>query len=243
MSMIYDMHFLKKENVQNFINKYGKITDKEIAKRLLCITSNAWLMLDDSLKSDSEIIMYYQPMAEIGYTIYQDVGCIEPIASATGYQKGFKRNEEMSSKGYSYNIYACRFPEIDYPEDFNYELYADVQSELFKESKIHTIEYQYIPTEMLDSMDKKIIERYNEVLRGNEVDSETEQLIKNIEYDLDEINKISDTDYSEYFDGPGVYRCDDKKYIVYDRNRLKNIIESTLKKKAKQKKIQLKTNY
>ena len=51
-------------NVEEYIKKNGLVTEKNQAIELLCETSRAWALLDESLKSDPEIIMYYQP---IGY--------------------------------------------------------------------------------------------------------------------------------------------------------------------------------
>ncbi len=51
-------------DAEEYIKKYGKVYDKETAIELLCQTSLAWNTLDESLKSDSEIIMYLQPMGE-----------------------------------------------------------------------------------------------------------------------------------------------------------------------------------
>ena len=49
---------------EKYIAEHGLVTDKEKAIELLCESSKAWAVLDESLKADSEVIMYLQPMGE-----------------------------------------------------------------------------------------------------------------------------------------------------------------------------------
>ena len=111
------MDFINEINVENyvaFIEKYGKITDIETAKKLLCKTSNAWLILDDSIKTNPEVIMYYQPMIKINLAGLMDFGIYDYIFYLYPTQTGFKK---YGNSGENF------IPNIEYPEDFNFDKY------------------------------------------------------------------------------------------------------------------------
>ena len=124
---------LNSENASEFIEKYGKIQDREIAKQMLLITTNAWLVLDDKLKRDPEIIMYYQPMGTLDYEEEGDMGGVfDTLYSAELPQKGFKFYRDKNFETY-------QIPNFELPEDFDIEMYIAIQSELLK-----NIEENYI---------------------------------------------------------------------------------------------------
>ena len=74
-----DILSINKNNYMDFINKYGFINDKETAIELLCLTSNAWLVLSDELKEDEEVIMYYQPVGRIRNSEGYDYGVFDEV--------------------------------------------------------------------------------------------------------------------------------------------------------------------
>ena len=120
--MVEDIKLLNKSNVENFISKYGLIKDEEMAKELLCITSNAWLVLDNSLKQNSDVIMYYQPMAICDYQVYEDMGGVFELTSdGIIAQEGFKEAKD-----------GIQIPDIDFPKGFDIDTYINIQKELSK---------------------------------------------------------------------------------------------------------------
>ena len=104
--MLFDICSLTEKDVDKFIGKYGKIKDAETAIQMLILTPNAWHVLDDNLKMQNEIIMYYQP-AISGRNISDN----RYIA-----QKGFKNNEGMA------------IPNIPLPVDFDMTTYLNIQN-------------------------------------------------------------------------------------------------------------------
>ena len=120
---------INEKNSIEFIEKYGKISDKAVAIELLCITSNAWLILDDSIKTDNEVIMYYQPMGIMYANIEEDLGGVfEDVYSSYLSQNGFKL------------VNGIQIPEIEIPSDFDMEKYIMIQKELSKEKQIFSNE-------------------------------------------------------------------------------------------------------
>ena len=210
---------LNEKNAKRFIAKYGPVNDIELAKLLLCITSNAWYILDDSLKKNSEVIMYYQPMGKHLCEVQVDYGCRETIASAWGNQKGF---------GIEHIDYYGDFPEIDYPEDFDYKLYSEIQEKL--KEKVEA--YRMCPSS--DS----IIPYLFYFTSNKRISSSKRILIENIEFDNEEIEQLLDDDYSNYSCGPEEPITFEEYYYLYDRSCLKNIVEELSNKvenKPKQK--------
>ena len=138
-----DIVYVNNNNFNDFIAKYGKITDSDTAKRLLTITTNAWLVLDDSLKHDSDIIMYLQPMGIGSDPVYDESnGVKEEIARHTYLQKDFmtlldyitlrlsrRFPKELSHYGF------IQFPDISVPEDFDFVTYAKIQDDLSRKSR------------------------------------------------------------------------------------------------------------
>ncbi len=53
--------------IEDFINKFGIVTDAELAKELLCINPLAWDVLSTSLKKNPEINLYHQPLGIITF--------------------------------------------------------------------------------------------------------------------------------------------------------------------------------
>ena len=120
---------INEKNSIEFIEKYGKISDKAVAIELLGITSNAWLILDDSIKTDNEVIMYYQPMGIMYANIAEDLGGVfEDVYSSYLSQNGFKL------------VNGIQIPEIEIPSDFDMEKYIMIQKELSKEKQIFSNE-------------------------------------------------------------------------------------------------------
>ena len=211
--LIYNLYDLTRENAVKYVEQYGAITDPELAKSLLCVTSNAWFILDDPLKRNSDVIMYYQPMAKHRYEIGADYGAYEPIASAEGLQKGFCNIKGNKCKNYAYDV--CLFPTIIYPKDFDYELYANIQYEFFKGVELYTNHTYSIFSSRISPSKKKLLD--------------------NIEFDDRQIDVIINGDYYGYF-SRDVERIDDEDYVIYDRSRLREIVE-TLSKAKQLKKI------
>lgn len=123
-----------KEQFEEYVKNNGFITDELEAIDLLCKTPFAWYALDESLKSNPTVILYYQPFGLAKYIHKEHISagawlyCLEEVdevewptydAWKTIPQKGFKL-----IKG-DYQI-----PDIDFPEGFDIELYKRIQNEL-----------------------------------------------------------------------------------------------------------------
>ena len=126
------------------LQSYGRVNDKATAIKLLCQTTFAWDILDESLKNDPEVIMYYQPLG-YRYLKYSDdylgeMGICEILGDETLCQDGFevfrdghslKEAGLISDEMYQQSIDNKFFkPEIRFPEGFDYEGYFRIQAEL-----------------------------------------------------------------------------------------------------------------
>ncbi len=129
-------------DVEDYIKKNGKVCDKKTAIELLSRTNIAWCVLDESLRHDPEVIMYYQPM---GYREFElsvpDNGEILNLGinftgNMTCREIGFdwiNRAELVENKyvGSEFGISSeYLIPKITFPEGFDYEAYFKIQDEL-----------------------------------------------------------------------------------------------------------------
>lgn len=126
------------------LQSYGRVNDKATAIKLLCQTTFAWDILDESLKNDPEVIMYYQPLGyrhlEYGDGYIAEMGICEIVGHETLCQDGFevfhdghslKEAGLISDEMYQQSIDNKFFkPEIRFPEGFDYEGYFRIQAEL-----------------------------------------------------------------------------------------------------------------
>ena len=201
--MLEEIEKLNSNNKDEFIKKYGLIKDPEVAKDLLCITSNTWMVLDDSLKENSEIIMYYQPVAVLNCHLEEDMGGVYEITTSCDVsQKGFKIISNYSRIKDLYNTDMAKYvkrlgnkiqiPEIKYPKDFDIEKYIEIQERLCEE-------FDYC----------KDIKNAKEV-------------IKNI--DFAEYNLEKTVPHFKYQEPADEFTY----YTVYNRKRLKEIINEVL---------------
>lgn len=126
------------------INVEGPVTDKETAIQLLTQSSHAWKVLDDSLKSDPEVIMYYQPLGHrhIEYSDVnpEEIGICATEGSEDFCQEGFEPVslddwfQLLESGLISSEVYGALFyvrlvrPSITFPEGFDYEAYYKIQA-------------------------------------------------------------------------------------------------------------------
>lgn len=104
--MLFDVCLITNENYHDFINKYGKIQDKDLAIQMLILTPNVWLVLDEEVKKMADVIMYYQP-AIIGRTSDKYIA-----------QKGFKL---LGDK---------QIPDINFPDNFDLNTYLEIQNNI-----------------------------------------------------------------------------------------------------------------
>lgn len=132
-----------KESYENFAKTAGTIKDKSLAIDLLCKTPNAWYALDESLKQDKEVIMYYQPSGIVDYVYslpgyrrisarqYEEETGVQPMQesdliittdSNLAFQKGFKN---IVKNGKTYQI-----PSTCLLDDQNLSIYCEIQSKL-----------------------------------------------------------------------------------------------------------------
>lgn len=157
--MFEDLKLINENNYESFIKKYGFITDTEIAKDALCVTCKAWYVLSPLVKSNADVIMYYQPNLYVEEDHNFPVGLLEYDAVAP-YQyfgtfivsdKGFvaKPDDNRAEFGafadkVSHLCGATRRqqPAIQYPEDFNFELYYAIQDSL-RVASYYTLEEVY----------------------------------------------------------------------------------------------------
>ena len=122
------------------------VIDKKTAIELLCMTPAAWRVLDKSLKSDPEVIMYYQPLGhkdvkvsdvdsnlpETGVCAYVDTRVLGQRGFEVVYEEALKEAGLISST-IEYKTVLSK-PKIDFPEGFDYETYFKIQSELSKKT-------------------------------------------------------------------------------------------------------------
>ena len=135
-------HYLFGFNTEAYASIQGLVTDKKPAIELLCRTPEAWAVLDESLKSDPEIIMYYQPLGHKDVSYYdvdpEENGCCMLLSSEVLSQKGFETVSyyDLKKSGLISSINESRCyvskPKISFPEGFDYETYFKIQSELSK---------------------------------------------------------------------------------------------------------------
>ena len=102
---------------------------------------------------------------------------------------------------YSYTVHECYFPNIKYPKGFNYKLYANIQYELANK-------FEYYLTNNI----KGVPNTMNPIKRM--LMSRIEFNPKPIEKFCDSLNFSNDENIVEY-----------NYCIVYDRSRLKHIVE------------------
>ncbi len=140
---------LNENNYKDFIEKYGLITDIELAKKCLCITSDAWFVLSEELKNNAEIILYYQPKGYLYEEHFNNYSSVNALANnyGEGYLWAFNEGFEAyfpftyyyTSLGYSKYDKSksensmLQYPVIDYPESFNMDLYYKIQSKLISQ--------------------------------------------------------------------------------------------------------------
>lgn len=145
-----DILKINKNNYESFINKYGTIKDEETAILMLDITSNAWLVIDESLKMNSNVIMHYQPMGLKMNKLYDKNWYY--YSCYFEYEDGFITPDEYFNKKVPDELleyYRFAIPNIKYPEDFDLELYCSIQEELSYEREY----YDYPLSEELQNYD------------------------------------------------------------------------------------------
>lgn len=146
---------LNENNVKDFIEKYGKVKDIELAIELLCLTSNAWLILDDSVKLNSNVIMYYQPMGHLSEEFVENFGGVyESIEVDNNHLDGPR---EISQKGFKV-VKGIQIPKIEFPIDFNLEMYVDIQKELAKSyQKLSISHISWVDSDKINELEKNIL--------------------------------------------------------------------------------------
>ena len=205
---------LNENNYQNFINKYGYIADIEFAKQCLCVNSDAWHVLSQKLKNNSDIIMYYQPR---GY-LYEEHSSINALANnySEGYLWSFNEGFEAyfplvhcyTSSGYSSfdksksENSPFQYPAIDLPDNFDLNKYYKIQAELIsqKSNNCYPIGSLIENKQFLNIIPKEY---------------------RHLPYNREEIKNTL------------------IRYYLFDRSKLKEIVESITEKQsdAKQKKL------
>ena len=119
---------------EKYLKEHGLVTDKEKAIELLCESNKAWAVLDESLKMDSEVIMYYQPS---GYSViwftdlesHNNLGCRKYCEE--GFFCVYFGHLITDADGDAF------IPEIEFPENFNFELYCKIQHDYQSVHAIH----------------------------------------------------------------------------------------------------------
>lgn len=137
--MFEALNNLRTDNANDFKQRYGKIIDKKTAISALCCTSNAWLVITDSLKRDPEVIMYYQPMGLSDVVLYEDEnGNYKEVYSTPLAQKGFR----LTTSGE-------QIPNILLPEDFDMDMYIEIQHRLAASQNTY-------PSSVIGNMSRKM---------------------------------------------------------------------------------------
>ena len=130
---------------EKYIKENGLVTDKAKAIELLCESNKAWAVIDETLKMDPEIIMYYQPMGyriDWGWEILLDAG--EVITKAYFGEEGFYA--DMFGRCLQNGYGDAFIPQIDFPEDFDLLTYLKIQFELYLNATLDTLgDSSYFP--------------------------------------------------------------------------------------------------
>ncbi len=105
----------------------NKVTNKAEAIKLLSFSSAFWETLSEELKSDPEVIMYYQPMGiKIKYFCNPDYPH-NLVASIAYHETGFFPFRP-DDRGYHCRLLPC----IEFPRNFNYDMYLQIQDRLLE---------------------------------------------------------------------------------------------------------------
>lgn len=115
-------------DAKEFLATRGYVTDKEEAINLLILTSKAWEVIDQWLKTDPDVIMFYQPTGYKRLVSHEDVGVTLTIFT-TYSEKHFYRPLAGQLQGYEPKG-ALFIPYIDYPEGFDFAKYEEIQQEM-----------------------------------------------------------------------------------------------------------------
>lgn len=153
------------EVFEDFITKYGYITDKKEAIEALCISDFIWPVLDSKLREDEEIILYHQPTyihEIVGYEKIKGLKYKEKYYEyfpCIGYD--FKNYESQKYYGYDESVLddykILQKPKsVKFDNDEFRDLYYDVQKKLF--SCTNTSKYGYVVADR-DNLDN-IIQTY-----------------------------------------------------------------------------------
>ena len=129
---------MDKFNVKKFLKEHGPVTDKNEAIELLCKTNKAWDVLDQSLKLDSDVIMFFQPS---GYSIsfsYENVG--PELTITTQYSEQDFHKPYYKELGDVYVPIGCLIPWDKVPEGFEWEKYFQIQKEMKENTRKGTPE-------------------------------------------------------------------------------------------------------
>ena len=121
---------------EKYIEEHGLVRDKEKAIELLCESNKAWAVLDESLKMDPEVIMYYQPMGyriDFGEEIVNHDGVLDEVLTKAYFcEEGFTADLFII---YLWNHHGDAFmPQINYPKNFDSLTYLKIQYELYLNS-------------------------------------------------------------------------------------------------------------
>ena len=129
--------------VENFIQKFGIVTDRELAKDLLCINPLAWDVLSLRLKKDPEINLYHQPLGIITFERPINGRATIPVKCGDSFVMD-TMNCPCVPKGFITRTDGTNFLAIpeDLPEDFDFEFsmrYIDIQRELIERAEVAPI--------------------------------------------------------------------------------------------------------
>lgn len=202
--VIEEMQNLNGENYQEFISKYGKIQDVELAKSCLVLNPNAWNILSEDLKQMGEVVAHYIPVGYYVDDISVDMcgcdststGIYYPETSDVYLPAGFKY---IKGCGYS-NMFSV--PDLDFPSDFSEEQYLEILNNIpVKENSC----FSNLDADVVDK-------RYENKLQNCEMYSVFGNTPKSIEKSKE--IKLA---------GFGPDRID-RKRIVFDRSKIRKVV-------------------
>lgn len=202
---------LNEDNYKRFIQEFGLVKEKLLAIDYLCYNCKAWYVLSDELKSDPEVIMYYQPNGTIYESRTENPALCKKVPHPYLYDRLYSADEgfiathpidllsDIPTEKCVRSLDGLQMPLIEYPENFNFELYFAIQ-----ESMTYCITFHW-PQLMNDYAVRRMIPR----------------------------------EYRNYDDSICVKWPDDIMYKTYNRSLLKQIVETKTSEfaSASQKKL------
>lgn len=121
--IIEEIQNLNSENYQEFISKYGKIQNVELAKECLILNPNTWNILHEDLKQMGEVVAHYIPVGYYYDSIFIDMCGCDSTSTGIYYPES---SDIYIPVGFKYVNGQLLIPNIEFPNDFSKEQYLEI---------------------------------------------------------------------------------------------------------------------